>query len=401
MRDALLLDPTQSADTALTLTSREFVTLTGVTPERVRTWQRRFGFPTSTPDRRGRRGFFASDVPRVLAVKQMVHAGEPVAEAVRGVLAGRALQVDFGVLEDAFGALPTPVVAVSGPAPVALVWANAAALAAGASSEPGELSRPLADRSSTLQNLLIDPPESPVWFAHRPWFEDAAASPATALATPVRSMVWAYGAPAFVPAVLVIVDVPVGHVDEATEAATAQAAEQAQQAATVARSREARAEREWVGAVGVARRALQRGVGRQAIDDAVGALVAARVVDDALIVLPQGEEVRVVLSARGRPSTTAISQESRHELAASIVEDGPVALGREAARELAGCDGRHVVAVPLIAGRAELGYVVLIADPSQAPVTPPAALAMAFASTLAAAISRDRALRRLQQVRAA
>lgn len=403
MRDALLSsdDPTLSGDAPLTLTSREFVALTGVTAERVRTWQRRFGFPASTPDRRGRRGFFATDVPRVLAVKQLVAGGEPVAEAVRGVLAGRALRVDSAVLEDAFGALPAPVVAVAGAAQVEVVWANAAALDAAPGDDARELPHPLADRSSALRNLLVEPPESPVWLAHRPWFSGAEPTSATELITPVRSMVWAFGAPTFVPAILVIVDIPVADLDAATEAANAQAAAQARDEETAARSHKARTEREWAGAVGAARRALQRGVGRRAIDDALGALVAAKVVDDAMIVLPQGDEMRVVLSAKGRPLTAALSAQARLELVASVLADGPVPLEGEAARELSGCDGRQVFGAPLIAGRAELGYVVLVADQSPASPCPPCDLVMAFASNLAAAISRDRAARRLQRARAA
>ncbi len=388
------------------LTSREFVALTGVSAERVRTWQRRFGFPATTPDRRGRRGFFATDVPRVLAVKQLVAAGAPVAEAVRDVQAGRSLQVDLDVLESSFGSLDTPVVAVAGPSPMAVVWANDAARAAAPDgADAVELPHALRDRSTTLQALLIEPPAEPVWLAHRPWFaEPATVDPVDALATPSRAVAWACGAPAFVPAVLLVMDVPAADEDGADGdlprgrhdglGFNLQQQQQQQREQTLV-------EHDWAVAFGTARRALQRGAGGKAIDQALGALISGGVGRDALLVLPQGDELRVLLSARGNLPTSALSPGTTRELRSTIDADVPVALGSKAVAELLAPDGGHSVATALLAGRAEVGFLVIASDDAPVLSEVQTDLLLAFATTLAAAITRDRAAAALRRVRGA
>ncbi len=393
MRDAISPDrgpsPTEEFGEH-TLTSREFVALTGVSAERVRTWQRRFGFPASTPDRRGRRGFFASDVPRVLAVKQMVAAGEPVADAVRGVLAGRSLHADTDVLEASFGALATPVVAIAGPAPTEVFWANAAAREA-APGGPAAVQLPhgLSERGSTLHSLLIEPPGEPVWLAHRPWFAASEPDHVEALPTPARAMAWSLGAPAFVPAVLVVIDVP--SVEEAES--TSDGAE-----ASGSPRQQALVEHEWATAIGAARRALQRGAGGKAVDQALGALVAGGVARDAVVVVQQAEELRAVRTTRGHLVTAPLSAAAARELRAAL-DDVPVVLGSAVADELADAEGACAIATPLVAGRVEVGYLVLISDADPDLGAAHVDLITAFATTLAAAITRDRAAAALRRVR--
>lgn len=404
MRDAL----SPAGDTSLvdarhdSLTSREFVALTGVSAERVRTWQRRFGFPATTPDRRGRRGFFATDVPRVLAVKQLVAAGAPVAEAVRDVQAGRSLQVDLDVLESSFGSLDTPVVAVAGPSPMTVLWANDAAREAAPDGiDSVELPYTLRDRNTTLQALLIEPPDEPVWLAHRPWFaEPAPADSVDALETPSRAVAWACGAPAFVPAVLLVMDVPSADDEQGDDPAGSHSGLgfNVQQQQQHQRQRSL-VEHDWAVAVGTARRALQRGAGGKAVDQALGALIGGGVGRDALLVLPQGEELRVLLSARGNLPTSALSPGATRELRSTIDADVPVVLGSKTTAELLAPDGGHGVATALLAGRAEVGFLVIATDHAPDLSQIQTDLLLAFSTTLAAAITRDRAAAALRRVR--
>ncbi|MBJ7470505.1 MAG: MerR family transcriptional regulator [Solirubrobacteraceae bacterium] len=388
-----------------TVSSRELETLTGVSPERVRTWQRRFGFPASATCPRGRRVFLADDVPRVLALSQLVAAGEPVGRAVLQVQSGAARQIDTASLERSFGAVATPVVALAGPAPVEVVWANAAALATSPTGGLAGLPHALPDRSCALRAMLLHPPTGPVRLQHQPWFAKPVSSvDAHAPTEPVRAMAWACGSPQFVPAVLVVVDLPVdaaaAPLDGADDPALDLEAEVAQAPIELApRRADARAEQQWVVAVGSARRALQRGVGRSAIDSALGALIAAGVVDDGLVLLSRGEELRTVLSARRRVLTAPISAEARLALRQAAMEDRPIRVDRGLRDELGLEVGSHATAVALAAGRVDLGYLVLVTDARPLDTHGHAELTMALGAALAAAISRDRAVSELRRIR--
>src|SRR5688500_19575070 len=65
-----------------TLSATRFATLTGVSRERLRTWERRHGFPTPRRVGRGPRRYAIEDVARVVAVRHAVAEGLPIPEAI-------------------------------------------------------------------------------------------------------------------------------------------------------------------------------------------------------------------------------------------------------------------------------------------------------------------------------
>lgn len=367
------------------LTAEAFATLTGVRAERLRTWQRRHRFPAPAVDHHGHRGFRASDAPRVVAARQLIEAGEPVASAIDRVRDQSAPDIDQSSLEAAFGAVDTPVVAIGGPAPLQIVWANAAALA----QAPADVELPydLSDRSAHWRRLLVELPDEPVWSAHAPWFEDDAGAVSAEGTAPVSAVAWPAGAPAFVPAVLVVVDVPISE-------ETPPPAAQPEVRAALAN------DHRWAQSVGAARRALQRGSGRQSLADALNALVTSGLcVDAVLLASPDGVELRPALSACGRHELMRPAEHTAAELRGAAGDDDPAPIGGAALREqLAIEPHEHALVAPLIAGGHDYGYLLAItADPIDL-TDDCSALVMALAANLAASMSRNRALRELRRI---
>jgi hypothetical protein len=110
-----------------TVSATQFAELTGVTRERLRTWERRFGFPDPRRHGSGPRRYALDDVPRVVAVRRRAEQGVPlptaIAEARRGVKTTRPRPELFAAAAEH---VPQPLGLLSGPEPVRLVWGNLA-----------------------------------------------------------------------------------------------------------------------------------------------------------------------------------------------------------------------------------------------------------------------------------
>src|SRR3954454_2570347 len=63
-----------------TVSATRFAQLTGVSRERLRTWERRYGFPAPLRVGQGPRRYAVDDVARVVAVRQAAGAGVPLSE---------------------------------------------------------------------------------------------------------------------------------------------------------------------------------------------------------------------------------------------------------------------------------------------------------------------------------
>ena len=108
-----------------TLSATDFAALTGVSRERLRTWERRHLFPEPVRAHGGARRYAVDDVARVVAVRRAVEAGTPVAAAI----AAAAPPPGEGVSPETRAALaepaPVTVVVLSGPEPLRVEWVNA------------------------------------------------------------------------------------------------------------------------------------------------------------------------------------------------------------------------------------------------------------------------------------
>lgn len=122
-----------------TVSATDFAALTGVTRERLRTWERRHGFPAPVRHGGGARRYDVEDVGRVVAVRRAVESGVPVQEAI----AATDLPSTPGITDGAQAALaehaPIAVVALSGPEPLRIEFVNAAVRTRPGAPQPGDL----------------------------------------------------------------------------------------------------------------------------------------------------------------------------------------------------------------------------------------------------------------------
>ena len=65
-----------------TVSATRFAALTGVSRERLRTWERRYGFPVPHRTDAGPRRYALEDVQRVVAVRRAAEAGVPIPRAI-------------------------------------------------------------------------------------------------------------------------------------------------------------------------------------------------------------------------------------------------------------------------------------------------------------------------------
>jgi hypothetical protein len=110
-----------------TIAATAFAELTGVSRERLRTWERRYGFPTPHRVGGGARRYAVDDVARVVAVRRAAAQAVPLPEAIARARAGVApAPATPGTMAALVEQIPVPVVVLSGPAPMRVEYVNAA-----------------------------------------------------------------------------------------------------------------------------------------------------------------------------------------------------------------------------------------------------------------------------------
>src|SRR3954469_921350 len=100
-----------------TVTATEFAALTGVSRERLRTWERRYGFPTPHRVGAGARRYALADVPRGVGgrgARRAAAQAVPLPDAIaRARTATAADPATAGTLAGVVEQLPVPVVVLS------------------------------------------------------------------------------------------------------------------------------------------------------------------------------------------------------------------------------------------------------------------------------------------------
>lgn len=109
-----------------TVSATDFAEVTGISRERLRTWERRFGFPQPVRTGQGPRRYALEDAARVVAVRRAAEDGVPLAAAIASVAgAPGAHDVSQATLAAVAAAAPTPIVLVTGPQPLRVAYVNA------------------------------------------------------------------------------------------------------------------------------------------------------------------------------------------------------------------------------------------------------------------------------------
>jgi hypothetical protein len=108
-----------------TVSATEFARLTGVSRERLRTWERRYGFPRPARVGHGPRRYALADAARVVSVRRAAEQGVPLPRAIEdAAVPAQAAEVATGMLGRVTGASPLPIVLIAGPQPLRVLWVN-------------------------------------------------------------------------------------------------------------------------------------------------------------------------------------------------------------------------------------------------------------------------------------
>lgn len=122
-----------------TVSATEFAELTGVSRERLRTWERRFGFPRPARVAHGPRRYALADAARVVAVRRAAEQGVPLARAIAdAAIAPADGETSPATLATIAAVAPIPVVLVSGPEPLRVAYVNAPLQSGGDAIAPGD-----------------------------------------------------------------------------------------------------------------------------------------------------------------------------------------------------------------------------------------------------------------------
>lgn len=345
-----------------TVSVTELERVTGVRHERARTWQRRFGFPKMIDGR-----IAVGDLPGILAVRQLIEAGEPVGAAMRQVLGGLAAP-DVSSLEASFGSVAVPVTAWAGPEPLRLLWANAAARRAAGGSLIAAPERGQA-MHRILQRVMAAADGAAVMVEHPSLCDARGEGEGEAVSLLALSV----GGPVFVPAVAVVMELPPGeHPGVGDQGAD-------------------RAAAAWSAGIARARRTLQRGAGTGVIGDVMAAVIDASGADDAVVVLTAaGDSLRFGRWLRSRTAPVAGVQAAAEIWRAH--HDGRVSWLSEPAAARVTDGGGACAVVPLTVSGQCSGFIAL-QFPRRTPIPEYAEdLLLGLGAAVAATIGRDQAL---------
>jgi len=325
---------TDGHDGGHVVSATQFAILTGLTRERLRTWERRHGFPVPARVGRGPRRYRLADVPRVLAVQRAVDGGVPLPEAI-ALSAEVRPEAGPAAFEAAVEELPLPALLVTGPAPVRVVFANAALRGTPAGPVPGE--------------------------------ELAAPGLAALFAGPVAARELTLGLRPLGRVVAYRLSVPPGSAPLVAVVALEPAREREvrREAAELERRNAALAERtarldRWLDALTVIAQAFQADPTAAALDVGVDAVIRQLGAADGVIAGYASGQLLVPRSRRGLLGPGAMTVTPHVALARALRDGEPDWLEITAARALRTPPGTHALGAPVLVGGETLGLLVLL-----------------------------------------
>lgn len=357
----------QSAVSA-TVSAIEMARITGVGRERLRTWERRHGFPEPVRTPNGTRRYLASDVRRVVAAARAIEGGTAVADAIGAVLSGElepVVEAEFPI-EAALEHCDAPALALTGPAPLRVAWANRPTVAAPESPAVGsELLTSLPDFGgiavAQLQSLMMEEGPRSVVIEHRDW--------TSTFPTDCRSLAWRLPPEAAGEPTVVLMQLP----DALPESARP----------------DIDATSSWTRALSKARTTLTEERGLASVQRALGTFLRSTGGIDGFLATCQGDRLRTATSVAGAFSARAMFVEPGSELAHALQSDRLTWLGESAASAMSAPARSRTLVVPLAAGGDRIGAAFLL-YPAEIPVPEVIEeLILAFGTALALTLQRE------------
>jgi DNA-binding transcriptional MerR regulator len=371
-----------------TLSATRFAELTGVSRERLRTWERRYGFPEPRRIGSGPRRYALTDVQRVVAVRRAAEAGVPLAGAIaRTAYEEPEAHLDADMLVALVEHAPVPVLALSGPAPLRVELVNAALRSLPGAPQPGDelaLAVPSFYGSQCLRVLeqLFATDAGPSEVEHPAWGGGAHQTarsalfrlPADAETRPLVAMVGLEG--------------------EGERAARATVAELERELEDV-RRREARHTR-WLDAIALVAEQFRREPGRAAIDNALDVVIRQTNAVDAAVAFYVSGQLVVPHSRRGLLDTMPITVSAHPDIARCLRDADPAWLDPAASAAVGVPADLHASAVPIIVAGETLGLLVFVFNEVEPHDRDNRRLLVALSAAMGFALLRDRLAQELR-----
>jgi hypothetical protein len=373
-----------------TVSATRFSEMTGVTRERLRTWERRFGFPEPVRVGSGPRRYAVADAPRVVAVRFAAQAGTPLETAIAAARASALLEAlpSERAFRAAVELAPVPVALVSGPEPLRLAWANAALRAIEGSPAPGEaLVSVAAHRTGAAmrEHFVRDLPGAEV--EHPPWGGSVTAPGSAAVAA--RSVMYRLPTGAGERPLLAVVGIETRGEHEARAALG-----RAELELAALRRRTERHDR-WLDALGALAAEFQHEQGPDVIASALDVLIRqTQAVDIGLASYVSG---RLALhgTRRGALGATALTVAAHPQVGRALRDVDGAWLDAPTARSLGVPEGLHAVGVPVAVAGEVLGLLVMVFDEVEPLDDDNGRLLSAISAAIGFALLRDRLVREL------
>ena len=371
------------------MSATRFAELTGVSRERLRTWERRYGFPQPLRMDGGPRRYAIDDIPRVIGVRRAAESGVPIPRAIAGT---RYADPGDGVSPAAFTALvehaPVPVAALSGPAPLRVEFINGALRAMTGAPRPGEeltTALPAFNDSPSvlaLQQLFATEggpteTEHPAWDGHT--------------RETVRSAIFRLPSePGARPLVAMI-----GLEDEGERLARATLADLQRELEQLRRHDERQTR--WLDALAMLAEEFRREPGRAAVDNGLDVVIRhSNAVDGAVAFYVSGQLV-VPGSRRGLLESRAVTVSAHPELARCLRDADPAWLDPTASMALGVPADLYASAVPIVVAGEPLGLLVFLFEEVEPHDGENRRMLVAVSAAMGFALLRDRLAQELRE----
>ncbi len=356
-----------------TVSASEMSRLTGVERERLRTWERRHGFPVPVRSANNVRRYRAEDVRRVATIARASAQGVPLARAVAEVLAAPALPEPSVAPGMAMESLQRPALAVRGPRPLEVVWRNGAAdTAPGAPLMGADLG---ADPSylgpagvEVLRRLMAGELVGEQRFVARDWTGGDAAT--------VTVTAWLIDAPGGTPTAI-LAQLP-------QENVAAQTAIRTDAEPHLAR---------WAQATAAGRDTLRQHRGLAGLQLALSAAATSLDASDAALALTRGEELRLARSIRGSVAPQRLALTDAAELREVARGCSASWLGLRSAAALKVDPRSRTLAIPVTVADSTVGVVLLMLREERPLCSVAQELLLGLGAAFGASLERERAVR--------
>lgn len=334
-----------------TLSATEFAALTGVSRERLRTWERRFDFPHPARAGSGPRRYALADAPRVVAVRRASEQGVPLPQAISEAVEAGPTRVSAGTLANLADAAPTPVLIVAGPTPLRIVYANTTLRSMPDGVAEGQLLDALpwfagSDLQRTLQTLFSTD-ASAVETTHPTWAGGGEAERSLAYRLPVQ--------PGESPTVAVV------GIDRVQDRRARRELVELRRELSRVRVREERQER-WLALAAALAERFQREAGDAVLASTADTLVRRLGAVDAGIAVYMAGELALGTSSRGLLGPRMVPVTGYDDLAALMHAGEPGWLSPAAGGAFGAPGGLHSLAVPVTVVGETLGILLLVFD---------------------------------------